>query len=91
MTFDGWIRVDKRTARRLYNEGHTIRLVPVKCSPVNNTVWHTVNIKDRGCAGIDPELFDWELKFDSRVNQFEYYNCQYNELGKYSAYYVREA
>ncbi len=86
ITVNGWVRVSKMTARRLYGEGKTIRLVPVKVYVDNNMFNLDINKGDK----FDVEPLEWELKFDSRVNHFEFYNCQYNELGKYSAYYVRK-
>lgn len=84
----GWTRVQKGTARRLYNAGKTIRLCPVKANPCNEyyPMSFDININDTW----DVEPLEWEKRFDSRVNGFEFYNCQYNELGKYSAFYVRE-
>lgn len=79
-------RVSKRTARKLYDEGKTIRILPVKVYVDNNMFALEINKNDK----FEVEPLDWELKFDSRVNHFEYYNCNYNETGKYSAFYVRK-
>ena len=88
ITIEGWIRVSKKTARRLYDEGKTIRLCPVKTHPCNK--YHPISLDINKGDKFDVEPLEWELKFDARVNRFEFYNCQYNELGKYSAFYVRE-
>lgn len=75
-------KVDKRTARKLYNEGQTIMLVPCKVNPKN--MWgigHYFSNKDGD---------GFETDFDKVVSYYSYYNCQYNELGKYCAYYVEE-
>ena len=84
----GWTRVSKAKARKLYDEGQTIRVCPCKVNPANEfyPLSYDMNVADV----FDPEPYDWEKKFDTRVNRFEYYNCQYNELGKYSAFYVRK-
>ena len=85
---DGWKRVSKKAARKLYNEGQTIRVCPHKVNPANE--FYPLSY-DMALADVfDPEPYDWEKEFDTRVNRFEYYNCQYNELGKYSAFYVKE-
>lgn len=83
----GWIRISKSKARRLYDEGQTIRLCPIKVNPCNE--YYPMSFDMNKADKFDVEPLEWELKFDSRVNHFEYYNCQYAELGKYSAFYVR--
>ena len=84
---EGWVRISKQKARKLYDEGQTIRLCPVKAHPCNK--YYPMSFDMNKADKFDVEPLEWELKFDSRVNNFEYYNCQYNELGKYSAFYVR--
>lgn len=37
LVFDGYKRISKRAAEKLYNAGHIIRICPIKISPVN--VW----------------------------------------------------
>ncbi len=83
-----WKRVSKRTARKLYEEGKTIRVCPVKINPCNEYYPMSYDISKDDKFGGEP--LEWEKKFDSRVNAFEYYNCQYNETGKYSAFYIKE-
>lgn len=84
-----WKRVSKREARKLYDDGVTIRVCPVKVDPCNEIYPMSFDINKNDQFEVEP--FEWELKFDSRVNQFEYYNCNYNETGKYAAFYVKEA
>lgn len=88
ITVNGWKRISKKAARKLYNEGKTIRLCPVKAHPCNK--YYPMSFDMNKGDKFDVEPFDWELEFDTRVNRFEWYNCQYNELGKYSAFYVKE-
>lgn len=88
ITIGEWTRVSKKTARKLYDEGQTVRICPCKVNPANKFYPLSLDINKEDKFDVEP--FDWELKFDTRVNRFEYYNCQYNELGKYSAYYVRK-
>jgi len=73
-------RVDKRTARFLYNAGYTIYLVPCKVWPNDRAPW------------IQPyPIYKKEdTLFDNQVNAFEYYNCNHNELGYYAAFYIKK-
>ena len=87
ITIDGWTRVSKRTARKLYNAGRKIRLCPVKANPCNQYYPMSFDMSKDDKFEVEP--FDWEMEFDTRVNRFEWYNCQYNETGKYSAFYVK--
>lgn len=79
-------RVNKATARKMYNHGCNILLLPCKVS-------------DSVVTGV-PHDFDWikpiEISFlnnlnsfDGEVNSFEFYNCN-SELGYYSHYFVSE-
>lgn len=88
VTIKGWTRVGKKVARRMYDEGKTIRLCPVKCNPCNE--YYPMSFDMNKDDKWDVEPFEWEKTFDARTNRFEYYNCQYNELGKYSAFYIKE-
>ena len=72
-------RIDKRTARSLYNAGYTIYLVPCKIWP-NDQGW----IRPYPISKKENELFD------NHVNAFEYYNCNYNEFGCYAAFYIKK-
>lgn len=73
-------RVNKIKARNLYNSGQTIYLVPCK---VPGTMKENNWIKPQSIRKIG-----LNSGFDSVVNNFSYYNCQYNELGRYPAYYI---
>lgn len=75
-------RIDKRVARRLFNAGQTIRIVPCKAN-LNHIMWqgHLFNNKTE----FDGEVAD----FDEVVNSYTYYNCNY-ETGYYPAFYVEE-
>jgi len=71
-------RINKRTARSLYNAGHTIYLVPCRIWPNDQGPW----IRPYPISKKEGELFD------NHVNAYEYYNCNYNELGYYAAFYI---
>lgn len=70
-------QVNKTVAKRLYNAGHEIHLLP--CRVGINTPWgllYTTNAKE--CDNVP---------FDSMVNAFTSYNCN-TQLGKYPHYYA---
>lgn len=67
-------RVSKRTARRLYNNGESIIILPVKC-------FSEMFAFETG------ENHNKVKEFDKLVNEFEYYNCNH-ECGYYAAFYV---
>lgn len=77
-------RVNKPTARKMYNHGSSILLLPCKVSDSAVDGSHhwvkpvTINISD--CKH-DAN------KFDRTVNDYEYYNCN-AELGYYALYFV---
>lgn len=73
---NGYKRIRKDEARRLYNEGTTIYLLPWKVYPDDNHPW----IKPYKMEG---------GPFEKVVNEFEYYNCNIAELGYYAAYYIK--
>lgn len=66
-------RVDRRKAKRLYNVGESIILLPCKCF----TDWFSFE---------SPENHNKVKSFENLVNEFEYYNCNY-ECGYYAAFY----
>lgn len=81
---DLYKRVNKPTARKMYNHGCSISLLPCK---INESALYgsysfikpvTINILD--CKHDSN-------KFDRTVNDFEYYNCN-AESGYYAHYYV---
>ena len=76
--FYGWNRINKTTARRLFNAGHDILFNPVNM-PVRRDFYcmHVIANK-KGRAD-----------FDKLCNAYQYYNCD-NETGRYPAFYVKE-
>lgn len=79
-------RVNKPTARKMYNMGCSILLLPCK---VNDSA------VDGSSIWIEPvkiSLLDSDSNinhFDRAVNNYEYYNCN-AELGYYAHYFVSE-
>ena len=75
-------RIRKNEARKRYNEGKEIIILPCKANP--KSAWFT------GFTMVnDPAEKEPVRDFDSYVNEFEYFNCC-NELGYYAAYYIGE-
>lgn len=71
------VRINKKKARNLFNKGEIIHLLPCKLN-INN-YWFPA------CA---ISLTSDIKSFDGIVNEYEYYNCNY-EMGYYCAYYVK--
>ena len=79
-------RISKATAKKEYMQGKTIAFCPCKVNPENKWIIpYCVNRQQRQDYVIDDigALND----FIALVNSYEYYNCQYNETGKYCAFY----
>lgn len=72
-------RINKRTARKLFNEGKEFWIVSRFQDPLRWGV--LVNYKSNA------NYYAGYSSFDSLVNAFEYYNCD-SERGTYSAFYV---
>lgn len=80
--FNNLERISKIKAEKLYNSGLTVLFIPCKCNPENN--FYNLGI--------------WENKylqgqfetFQELLNNYEFYNCNYNELGLYTAFYIKK-
>ena len=76
-----WTRVSKRRARSVYEAGSDVIITPANIEPFNP--WRThARISKRKQWGCN-------VTFDSIINEYEYYNCNSNSVGRYPAYYVR--
>lgn len=78
-------KVNKAVARKMYNCGLSVFLLPCKCRfiPLKEEGFiHPFEINILTCGEV-------ENKFDRSVREFEYYNCN-AELGYYASYYVKE-
>ena len=71
-----WARIDKKTARRLYETDrfHMLHFCPVNLNP--ESPW-----------GLLYSPGSNEKPFDNLVFEFEHYNCT-TETGRYTAFYV---
>lgn len=72
-------RINKRVARKLFDEGKEFWIVPRLQDPLH---WGNL-INFKGASN----YYDDYTSFDALVNAFEYYNCD-NERGTYSAFYM---
>lgn len=72
---NGLKRINKTTARNLFNRGIEILACPCKIDPCNP--WGLV-------FTLETTLTE---NFDTAVNNITYYNCNY-ETGYYLAYYI---
>lgn len=75
--FRTFTRISKPMAKKLFNQGFKIGLVPFKCNPCGAYISAFVTAKSEDNSD-----------FDKMVNYYIYYNCQYYELGKYPAFYA---
>ena len=76
---NNWIRISKSEARKIYDRGESICIIPCKLEPF--TPWP--------CEFIT-EVDRWEKEgFDELVNAMEYYNC-YQKMGRYVNFYKME-
>ena len=73
----GLIRVQRRTAKRLFEEGNEVFITPHKMR--FSAQWNP----PRSIAAVRSES-----KFDDIVNSFIYYHCN-TETGKYPSFYIK--
>ena len=77
ININGYKRITKAEAFKEYKNGNTIYLIPVKLAP--GGFWHPeIPIKN-----------DSPRKWESIINEFQYYNCC-SERGYYTAFYIKE-
>lgn len=73
-------RIDRKQARRAYNNGLTVIFCPCNLRPGSPfRLDMEMNKKQENCAGVD---------FDRLVNVFEMFNCRDRETGRYTAFYI---
>ena len=74
-----YTRIRKNVARKLFNEGRIIYLTPSNIVATDSSPWiKPYPINNRAGAN-----------FDDIVNQYEFYNCNY-ELGYYTNFWISE-
>lgn len=70
-------KINKTTARKLYNEGKPFIIV-------------SCNFRPELGIPFKPEWKKNFRDFDAMVNNFEHYNCKNGETGRRAAYYVKD-
>ena len=82
LEINGCERISKARARRIVSEtSESVYIVPCKCVP--GIGWYCT-------ARINKKVLEInEYTFESFINEFIYYNCQYNQTGKYPAFYIK--
>lgn len=87
---DGFNRISKLRARKLYDDGKIVYLCPVKLRP--GYPWHpevAISKHNERTDGLAQYFVSDTNEFDKVVNDFTHYNCNWS-AGTYPAYYVRE-
>lgn len=72
------MRINKTKAKRVYQFGKPVAVVPHKMHPFNPYT---------GAYFTDVNQCE-NYTFEEFINSFEYYNCGLPECGKYAAYYI---
>ena len=82
-------KINKKTAKKLFESGYTIRITPNKITP--NNIWGLcADVKKLECnsiLGMDDIRYCNDFNF--LVDNFSVYNCNY-ETGYYCSYYILE-
>ena len=71
-----YTRINKPEARKLYNLGRPIAMLPCKAKPNSPWLSNSTVYKKSG------------REFDAIVDEFAYYNCNTSELGHRPSFYV---
>lgn len=84
-------RINKTQARKLYNHDANIIIIPCKMYPNPGGGFDMASYMNKAqlAAIYELPIDDKELDFDTRVRNFEWYNCNY-ETGYYSHFYIME-
>ena len=72
-----YVRVNKAGAKKAFNEGKTIYMLPCKACP--RSYWFTFYPVNKNAVD--------GASFETVVNNFEFYNCT-PQTGKYTAFYI---
>lgn len=79
-------RVDKRQARKIYDNGKEVVFCPCNLRPFgfwNPSVKILKDFEDNVILNGKPSN-----DFDKVVNSFEYYNCINSETGRFTSFYI---
>lgn len=78
ISINGYKRITKKAAERLYKAGEPVLFCPVNLIP--GGPWRI------GCTITKEE----GTTFTQVLNAFEFYNCINNQTGYYTAFYIKE-
>jgi hypothetical protein len=78
-------QISKTLARKAYNFGGAIALVPCNLYALSSMVGFYVMSQSDICGEVTQE--DREKEFNARVANFEYYNCVNRETGTYANFF----
>lgn len=80
-----YTRISKRTAKKMYNSGKSVYIVPCKVYPSDNGHWIKPWEINKNFKNYSELMY---ISFDSRILNYEYYNCNC-ELGYCTAFYEK--
>lgn len=90
----GYTRISKSAAKKAFNNGENVYMLPCKVSP--NSYW-IIPVKMSRKERLKTEINNGIVSvvprndlFECECNEFSYYNCNNNETGNYIAFYVKE-
>ena len=76
------VKINKSQARKQYELGVTVYITPCKMRLGN--MWNPeIEMNKYNLLEVNPNI-----TFDGFINEFEYYNCDY-ERGYYTSYYIK--
>ena len=76
------VRINKSQARKQYELGVSVYITPCKMGLGN--MWNPeLEMNKYNLLEVNPSI-----TFDSFINEFEYYTCNY-ETGYYTSYYIK--
>jgi len=83
---NGYERISKAAAFKLFCAGEALRVAPCKYRPDNQCILSDLT-KD-GMRSLGYDITSDDVLFDRFVNDYTYYNCNY-EVGYYLAFYIK--
>lgn len=80
-------QVQKRTAKRLFDERKTIYVISCNANPNSQWINGFYELSLELLEQKDDYIKEYDSDFQKHVNTYEYYNCN-SELGKYAHFYI---
>ena len=82
-------RITKHEARKLYDAGKTVYIIPCKILPNENSPMFGKGFEVNRCTSSNDWFESTGNSFEHRVDAMEYYNCN-NTTGLYASFYVEK-